>query len=125
MKLVNVYVSKDAMTRLVGQKMPAGLAYRILKYSRLFDAEFSIIEQKRMAIIREVTGTPEGGAVTVEPGTPAYAEIVRKVNEVLDLESDLKPSDLKMDDIVAALDAEKGNALSAVDLAELEPFFAT
>jgi hypothetical protein len=124
MKLVNVYMAKDAMTNLGKMKMTPGLGYKVLKYLRLFDAEFAIIEKQRVAAVHAATGTKEGEEVRIEPDTLPFTEFWRIFSDSLDVDSELAPMAMKLDELIAALDAEKGNVLSATDLAVLEPFFA-
>jgi len=123
MKLANVLMARDAWKRLAGLKLPPATAYRLLKYAKLVTAELELIEQQRVKLICEIAGVKEGENATIEPGTPKHTEFVIRYTAALDVETDLKQCDMKMDDLLATLMSES-NTLSVEDLGNLEPFFA-
>ena len=124
MKLANIYATKDIWTRLTAMRMKPATAYRLLKYGRLIEAESAVVEQQRVALIYQTSGAKPGENVRLEPGTDAYKEFVEKFNALLDTDCELKPMEANLEDLMAEMDGEAGNALSAQDLAAVEPFFA-
>jgi len=122
MKLGNVFTSREAWQRLTALRMPPKTAYRLLKYSKTVDAEMAVVEQERVKLLREASGI-EQGEICIEPGTPEHAAFVGKFTSWLETDSDLKPLEMKMDELIGALESEQGNVLSAADLGALEPFF--
>jgi len=122
MKLGNVFTSREAWQRLTALRMPPKTAYRLLKYSKMVDAEMAVVEQERVKLLREASGI-EQGDIRMEPGTPSFLAFVEKFNPWLATDSDLKPLEMKMDELIGALESEQGNVLSAADLGALEPFF--
>jgi Fe-S-cluster containining protein len=122
MKLAEIVMAQEALQRLSALKMPPQAAYRLLKYLKLVDVERAVCEQQRVKLVLSAAGVTEG-IVNLEPGTPAHAQFIAEYGKVLETESDLKPFDMKMAELLALLDAAKGNVLSASDLGALEPFF--
>jgi hypothetical protein len=123
MKLVGIFVSREAWQRLAGLKLPPHTAYRLLKYVKQLGSENEVIEQQRIKMIREIAGVGEGENVSLEPGTPQHAQFATEFGKVLDTESDLKPFSMTIPGLLDLLGKEQGNVLSAQDLAQLEPFF--
>jgi hypothetical protein len=122
MQLGHLLTARDSFQRLSTLKMPPQTAYRLLKYLRLVEVENAVIEQQRVKLLRAAAGVPEGD-VQLTPGSPEHARFIADYADSLETESDLKPCELAFDGLLSALDAEKGNSLSAADLAALEPFF--
>lgn len=104
-------------------RKPPGVAYRLLKYERLVDAEFAIIDKSRNEIITKAASAESGSAVELKLGTPEFEAANSEFLAFLETNSELKPCELDMDDLTTALDAQPGNALAESDLALLEPFF--
>lgn len=104
-------------------KKPPKVAYRLLKYGNKLQAEYDIIEKQRVKLVYEAAGVPEGSDASINPGSPEHNKFVVGFNEFLFNDSDLEVVGLSMDELIDALDAEKGNVLSEADLALLEPFF--
>lgn len=124
MKLSNVVAANAVWRKLLQWRVKPALAYALLKYSRLLEAEFGIVETTRVALIRELTHTKDGEEVTLQPDTTEFKEYVKRFSAILDVDSELKPSELKFDALLSALADDQTNILSAVDLGVLEPFFA-
>jgi hypothetical protein len=125
MRLANVFGGNAAVGRLATAKLPAKVAYRVLKFARKFEAEFAIVEKQRIALLRDATGAKENEEISLKTDDPKFAEFVEKFNEVLGTESDLALCPLKFEVLLDALESDDGNVLSAQDLAVLEPFFET
>ncbi len=124
MTLADIFVAREAWKRLAELRMPPHTAYRLLKYAKRVTAEYDVIEQQRAKLIRDASGTTDGEDASLLPGTPEYSAFVADFGAVLDTESDLKPSDMTLDFLLDMIGKEQGNALSAQDLAQLEPFFS-
>lgn len=125
MLLGEVFQAMNSWRALAVVKMQPQMAYKVLKYVRLVSAEWEIIEKQRVALIYEVSGAVEGRDVKLEPDSEEFAEYVKKFNEVLQTESDLKEFRGSLDGVMAAVRDDDGNVLSVSDLATLEGFFAT
>jgi hypothetical protein len=125
MKLVNIFLSREAWQHLNSLKMPPITGYKLMKYVKTIEAESRIVEEQRTKFILEATGAKEGEMVSIEPNTPQMAQFLKQFNEAMALESDLKPFDMQLDSLLALLGKEQENALSVSDLVQLEPFFAT
>ena len=124
MKLLNVYASNAVWGKLIQCKMQPKMAYAILKYVQLVEAEHLIIEKTRVALIHELTNTKEGESAEVKPGTEAHLAYVKRFGDMLNVESDLQQSALKFDDLISG-PQDQGNVLSAQEIGLLEPFFTT
>ena len=122
MKLLQVYASNSIWGKLTGMRLSPKMAYDVLKYAKLVFAEYDIVEKTRVALIHEITDTLDNESASIEPGTPSHTEYVERFGAMLDVESDLKPSAIKFDVLIADLDT-RGNSLTAQEIAALEPFF--
>ncbi len=123
MKLREIFQSVEAWGKLASVNMKPKLAYQVLKYVQLVTDEHTIAEKQRVALLREITGSPDGSDVLIKDGTPEFSEFVSGFNAILAQESTLEKLDIKLETIVDALDG-KDDVLSISDLAALEPFFA-
>ena len=123
MKLLQVYGANGAWGKLTQLKLPAKLAYQLMKYARKVADEYGVVEQARVGLIRELTNTKDGEQAEISVGTQAHEDYVKRFGAMLDVESDLKPSELKLDDLVEKLDSQE-NLLTTSDIGVLEPFFA-
>lgn len=122
MLLGTIFQSITAWQKLSAINMKPKLAYKLLKYTRLVNAEYEIAEKQRVALIHEMTGTEEGQDAKIEPDTEAFREYVGKFNAIMQTESDLQPLDMDFEEVVDAVD-EKDESLTVSDLAMLESFF--
>lgn len=122
MLLGEIFQSIQAWQKLSGINLPAKLAYKILKYTKLVSAEHAIAEKQRVVTIREITETKEGQDATIEPDSLEFQEYVGKFNAIMQTESDLKQLDMDFEEVINAVD-DKEEVLTVNDLAMLEPFF--
>lgn len=128
MKLVEIWNSRIAWGTLSGLKKNPKLAYRLLKYERLVDAELAACNAISDALVYKAAGVeppvaPNITIVQLAPGSEQYVRWLSDFGAALEVESDLSWSGVSMDDLIDALAAESGNALSEGQLKALEPFF--
>jgi len=123
MKLGDIYQTASSWHALSAMKMQPQMAHKIMKYARLVFQEYDLIEKQRIAIVREITGTNSGQEARIEPDTVQFNEYVRRFNEVLNVESELKPFGDELDSVLDSLGKSQENLLSVRDLVLLEPFF--
>ncbi len=121
MKLGNIIQSMDVWRKLAGINMRPQIAYQILRYTKLITDEFKIIEDQRVALLRDITGEKKGD-VQLEMDTPEGREYIQKFNEILGIESELELIDMDFETAITALENTE-EVLSVSDLAILEPFF--
>jgi len=122
MKLGEIFQSVEAWKKLTSVNIQPKLAYTVLKYTRLVEEEYKIVEQQRRGLFREIAGTEEGEDAQLEAETPELMEFVARFGEILSQESSLEKIDLEFETVVDALD-DKDAVISVSDLAALEPFF--
>lgn len=122
MLLGQIFQSIAAWQKLSGINLQAKLAYKILKYTKLVQAEHEIAEKQRIGLIHTITDTKEGEDAKIEPDTPEFVAYIKEFNEVMLTESTLKPLDMDFEEVVNAVD-EKDESLTVSDLALLESFF--
>ena len=122
MLLGQVFQSTDSWTKLSRINMRPKIALAILRYSKAVSAEYVLVEEKRKALIHEITKTEPGTEAKIEPGSKELTEYVNSFKEILQLESDMIQFHLKLSEVVDAVD-EKDETLTVQDLAVLEPFF--
>ena len=131
MNLASIVMAKEAFVHLSKLRMKPTTSYRVLKYLRAVLAEAEVIEQHRVKLLHEVTGTKENENVKLDAGTAAHSTFVQEYSKLLELESDLKPSDISLmgllEELTLALQTEppleKKNFLTPAETGLLEPFF--
>lgn len=124
MKLANIYGAYGAWGKLAQLKMNPKTAYTILKYLRRVASEYEIVEKTRVALIHELTNTKDGEDASIAPNTSTFNSYMARFNEILDVEPDLKPCEVKLDDLIAAISSDQSNVLTTADIAALESFFS-
>lgn len=122
MKLGDVAQSIQAWQKLVTLNLRPRLALIVLRYIKQVIAEHENAERLRVALVRELTGTPEGQDARIDVGTPAYIEYTQRLTEIMEEPSSLPLMEVNFEEIIDAAD-DKGGALSPRDLALLEHFF--
>ncbi len=122
MKCFVVFQSIASWQKLSGISMKPRYALRILRYTKLVSAEYDNIERLRVSLARRIAGAAEGSAIKIEPNTPEAKEFAERFNEILNVDVDLVPLRMSLDEIVNNLDG-KEDSLTVADLAVLEPFF--
>jgi hypothetical protein len=124
MKLADVFASQEAWRRLSQVRLPAARAYELFKYLKLVTAEYEILEQRRVAVLRRISGAAEGMPVSLEAGTPAHDQFIMEFGAFLDADSDLQPLAMSFDKLMELLSADS-NLLSVAEMALIEPFCQT
>ncbi len=122
MLLGQIYSSVKAWNKLSSVAMHPMMAYKVLKYTKLVEAEYAVADKQRVALIHELSGTKEGEDAKIEPNTPEFEQYVERFNGVLQVESALKQIKVGFEDVLKSL-GDKDDVLSVGDLALLEPFF--
>jgi len=123
MQLAEIFSAREAWARLTQLRIPPQKAYKLLKYVKLVGAEADVVEQQRIALIQKVSGAKPGDNVSLERGTPEHRDFVVQFGAVLATETDLKPIEMTLEDLLGSLGADQANVLSVEDMARLEPFF--
>jgi len=121
MNLGGVVQSMETWRKLASINMKPKIAYQILKYVKLVTADFNIVEEQRVALIRELAEEKDG-EIKIEAETPEWNEYVRRFNEILAVESELELLDVDFEVVIDAL-GDTEEVVSVSDLAILEPFF--
>ena len=98
-------------------------AYSLLRYTRLFDAEFELVEKKRVGLLKAAAGSQGEKSISLEQGTPEFGKFLQDFVDFLATESELKPCPLPLVALLDEMGTDPANTLSAQDLAVLEPFF--
>jgi hypothetical protein len=122
MKLRQIYEAQETWQNLAALKLPAQTAYKLMKYTKLVSAEIKIIEERRIALIKESGTADASGAVAVKPDTPEFDKFLTDFGEFLATESDLALFDLALNSLID-LAGKAQNTLSVNNLVALEPFF--
>ncbi len=122
MKCLQVFQSIASWRRLSGILMKPKVALKILRYTKLVEAEWVNIEKLRVALAYDVSGTPENAEVKIEPDSPQAVEFGERFSDILNEESELARVSLTLDEVVHSLEG-KEDSLTVSDLALLEPFF--
>lgn len=118
----NVFGSIKAWQKLSAVSMKPLLAYKILKYTKEVAAEHDVIEKQRLAMVYKITGAQPGQEIRLDPDTEEFTEYVTRLQEILAVETNLKPIELDFEEVIKSVDKEN-ESLSISDLAVLEPFF--
>ncbi len=123
MLLGQIYNSTEAWRKLSSVSMHPMTAYKVLKYTKLVEAEWAVADKQRVGLIHEITETKDGQDAKIEPGTPEFTTYVERLNEVMVVESTLKLiKGVSLEDVLKAV-GDKDDVLTVSDLALLEPFF--
>ncbi len=123
MLLGQIWQSMESWRKLSSVAMHPMLAYKVLKYTKLVEAEYAVADKQRKALIHELTGTKDGEDAKIEQDTPEFMAYVEKFNEVMAVESTLKQvKGVELEGVVKAV-GDKVDVLTVRDLALLEPFF--
>jgi hypothetical protein len=123
MKLALIYTAREAWQRLGALKLPPQSAYQILKYLKLFTAEVEVVEQQRIKLIRDISGTKEGENASIKQGTPEFSKFAAEFEAVLGADSELKLIAMSLPVLLDQIGKDADNVLSTHDLAQLELFF--
>ncbi len=122
MLLGQVFKGNNIWKKLTTISMEPLVAYKILKYIKLVEAEFVIADNQRVVLLRKITGTKEGENAQIKPNTSEFTEYVAKFNEILSVECALEKFDLTLETVLTSI-KEEGYTLTVQDLILLEPFF--
>ena len=123
MLLGQIWQSMESWRKLSSVAMHPMMAYKVLKYTKLVEAEYAVADKQRKALIHELTGTKDGEDAKIEQDTPEFMAYVEKFNEVMTVKSSLKQvKGVELEGVVKAV-GDKDDVLSVRDLALLEPFF--
>ncbi len=123
MLLGQIWQSMESWRKLSSVAMHPMMAYKVLKYTKLVEAEYAVADKQRKALIHELTGTKDGEDAKIEQDTPEFETYVEKFNEVMAVESTLKQvKGVELEGVVKAV-GDKVDVLTVRDLALLEPFF--
>ncbi len=123
MLLGQIWQSMESWRKLSSVSMHPMMAYKVLKYTKLVEAEYAVADKQRRALIHELTGTKDGEDAKIEQDTPEFMAYVEKFNEVMTVKSSLKQvKGVELEGVVKAV-GDKDDVLSVRDLALLEPFF--
>ena len=117
-----VFQSIKSWQKLSNINMKPKLAFKILMYTKKVADEHKAIDELRVALVHEITNTQPGSEVKIKPDTEEFFKYVKGLQEILLVESNLKPIDLDFEEVVNAVD-EKDESLTVADLSALEPFF--
>lgn len=123
MKLAHIFQAREAWQHLTGLKIPTHTAYRLFKYVKLLGAENEFIEEKRIKLLREISGAKDGEPIDLRSNPEQLARFGQAFEEVLSGDCDMKPFDMTLPGLLDLLGKEQENVLSVADLGQLEPFF--
>ncbi len=119
--LGNVLGSQNGWAELSTMPKTPKVAYTLMKYVKtVITPEMEVITEHRNELIKTL-----GKGDSIEPNTPAFDKFQTQFTEYLATDSDIKPIDLTMDQLIDALSSHKDNAITDGTLMLVEPFFKT
>lgn len=118
MKLSQILQSISAWNTLSAASLKPSLAYKILKYVQLVQAENDIVTKQRDKLIKELSNNG-----VLKQNSDEGRQFAEKYGEVLETESTLDKFDGTLQEVVDDLEAY-GGTFTVRDLANLELFFA-
>ena len=124
MRLLDIWVAKEAWLHLMQMKKSPQMAYRLYKYGELVLAELQACDQHRQDLIREISGISDPNTpVEIEPDTPQMTEYGERFNAFLKEESDIPKLTINMENMINSLAEVDGNDINEHQLKMLETFF--
>ncbi len=127
MKLQDIWNSAAAWRALSPVKKSPKVAYLLLKYENKVQAEVTVCEKQKNALIYELAGVPAPTGndvvlVDISGDADKMSQLQARFAEFLQTESELPQAALTMDALVESLSSDMG-VLTEHDLQQLEPFF--
>lgn len=119
MQLGHIFLGMEALKKLSNLPMEPKVAYKILKYIKLVQNEFEIIERQRVSLVHELTGTEPGSNATIELNTVEHLAYVTRFGQFLENESDLSKLDMPFDLLLESIKSP----FTVNELSLLEVFF--
>lgn len=120
MKLKNweIYGTRDALTKLIGMKLPVKASWQVSKLVQVLNPELAVIDEERNKLVKEY-GEGEGNKVTVKQDSENWQKFLDEVGELMQQEIDIEFTKVRIPEKIAATcDACKHNMDK---LLELEP----
>ena len=104
MKLTNgdIFGSQEPLKKLIEQKFPVMVSYKLAKLVKKLDEQFKVIEEVRMGLIKKYGETDDKGQTQVKPEGENFPKFVAEFNELMSQEVEIVVEKVKLPEKVAA-----------------------
>ncbi len=91
MKILNsdVFLSREPLQKLIKERLPGMVSYKIAKLVIKLNDEFRAIEEVRLSLVNRLGKDDGKGGKSVPEGTPEYAKFVEEFNELMKQEVEI------------------------------------
>ena len=104
MKLTNgdIYGAQEALRKLVGQKFPVMVSYKLSKLVMKLNEQFKVIEEVRNGLVKKYGETNGKGQILVKTESENFPKFVAEFDELMAQESEIACEKVKLPEKVAA-----------------------
>ena len=102
MKLTNgdIFSAREPLQKLVAEKLPVVVAYKIAKLANRLSEQLNVIEQVRQGLVKKYGTADEGGAgITIKADSPEFPKFVEEFNELMSQDVELVIEKVKLTDV--------------------------
>ena len=118
--------SKEQWGKLASIKKAPRIAFKIAKFiKRVIEENLQLIEEQRNEYIKEFSTAAEGETPSIDAKKhkDVLEAFMKKFNEYLETEITVDKVDVKMEDLIEAMESNKGTVVDELVLMEIEDFF--
>lgn len=104
MKLTNgdIWSAQEPLKKLIEQKFPVMVSYRISKLVRKLDEQFKVIEETRVGLIRKYGKDDGKGNMLVDATSESYPAFIAEFNELMEQEVEIVFEKVKLPEKVSS-----------------------
>jgi len=124
--LGRLFAAKDQWAKLAKIPKSPKIAFKIAKFMRrVLEEHWQIIEEQRNQYIIQFSTSPESEPPGVDgkKDPKKLQAFVETFNEYLGTEIEIKKIDVKFEELIDAMEANKGTVIDELVLMEIEDFF--
>ena len=104
MKLTNgdIWGSQEPLRKLIEQKFPVMVSYKLAKLVKKLDEQFKVIEEVRTGLIKKYGETDDKGQIQVKPDGENFPKFAGEFNELMSQEVEMVIEKVKLPEKVAS-----------------------
>jgi len=104
MKLTNEYIfaSQEPLRKLIEQKLPVLVSYKLAKLVKKLDEQFSIIEEVRLGLVKKYGEVDGNSQFSVKPESENWPKFLEEYNELMAQETEIVIGKVKLPEKVSS-----------------------